>query len=240
MIACPHSAIEGMANGREFDKSSLVYNDDFTPSIKELLIYKQRGLTAILIEASSSLNQNWTTALENTNRILSILGEHPLPVILKNKKEAFSRRAFFTNLQNEARKMAKSMAPATWKMEAKEWNLANYYKEFQFFKVELNTEKCTLCQTCFFFCSQKVFEISNEGYVQFSSEKCVGCSDCKDLCLEGAIQITPKLQLKTDDHRNFHTKQCDSCKKWFYTFQAEKKKCPICHDRHPDWLSPHG
>jgi ferredoxin len=42
VIECPLSAIRGIANNRLFDKGSLVYDGSFTPSVKELLIYKKK------------------------------------------------------------------------------------------------------------------------------------------------------------------------------------------------------
>lgn len=130
------------------------------------------------------------------------------------------------------------MAPATWKMEAKEWSITRYFPDFQFFQVQLNLEKCTFCQMCFSFCSQKVF-ILHEDFLQVENEKCVNCYDCRDICPENALQIEPKINKKHIAQYPFHTKNCQTCGKMFSTFDPNIQKCPICHDRDPEWLSPY-
>jgi len=54
MIACPLSAIEGVLASREYEKNSLVYNESYIPKIKELLIYKQRGINTIKSDRTPS------------------------------------------------------------------------------------------------------------------------------------------------------------------------------------------
>jgi Fe-S-cluster-containing hydrogenase component 2 len=82
MIACPLSAIEGVLETREFDKNSLVYNESYIPLVKELLIYKQRGLTGIKTR-STPLSPNWVNVLNDANKILKQLEENTIKIFIQ-------------------------------------------------------------------------------------------------------------------------------------------------------------
>lgn len=237
MISCPLSAIEGIPASRKLDKGRLMYNEDYTPSLKELLIYRKRGLHSIAI-AEKSLNQRWESVLNEANCKLKILGEQPIVVIQIDKEATFSRRAFFNSFQKEGKNVAKSLAPARWKMEADEWILKNYFPDYQFYKVKIDYNKCTLCHACFSFCSQKVFRLF-DTFVQINHEKCVNCMDCQDICPEHAIQIIADLQEKSKLLENFRKKECRDCGQSFHTFNQEREKCHVCTGRDPEWLSPY-
>jgi heterodisulfide reductase subunit A-like polyferredoxin len=237
VISCPLSAIEGVTVTREFTNRSLIYKDAFTPTTKELLIYKSRGLTSVRTDAEP-LNKQWEMIIKQTNKMLSDLNQSPIRVVQKETNENFSRRAFFTTMQTGGKKLAKSIAPASWKMEANEWNLANYYPEYQFFSVELDKNKCTLCKACFLFCSQNVFTLK-DSYLHIESEKCVNCTDCTSICLEDALRIIPEITKTRLICEPVCTKECKDCGQEFYTLQSEGEKCPICVNRDPEWLSPY-
>ncbi|WML40189.1 4Fe-4S binding protein [Neobacillus sp. OS1-2] len=221
LISCPLSAIEGIPLSREFDKCSLIYNEDYTPSVKELLIYKKRKIHSITI-AENSLNQKWESVLNEVNRKLKILGDDPICVKQKNKEQMLSRRAFFTSLKKEMKNVARNMAPAKWKLDAEEWMITNYYPDFQFFKVEIDYNKCTLCQVCFAFCSQKVFN-AGDSFLRINNEKCVNCTDCRDICPEHAIQIQVDFQENSKLVENFHKKKCRACGQLFFPLSRKGK-----------------
>jgi heterodisulfide reductase subunit A-like polyferredoxin len=237
LISCPLSAIEGIAITREFEKDSLIYKDVYTPTEKELLIYKNRGLNTIKIN-ESSLNQAWKRVLDETNTMLNKLDQGPIEVVKKDSSEKFSRRAFFATIQSGGKKIAKSMTPASWKMEANEWNLATYYPDYQFYTVEIDKNKCTLCKACFTFCSQQVFHLQ-DSFLQIEADKCVNCTDCSDICPEDAIQINAVIKKKSDLYEPIDTKVCLDCGQSFQSFYLDAEKCPICVNRNPDWLSPY-
>lgn len=236
-IACPLSAIEGVAVTRAFENRSLIDNGTYIPTMKELLIYKKRGLTSVQID-TTPVDQLWETVLQQTNKILMDLKEAPIEIEQKATEEKVSRRAFFTSMKTGGKKLAKSMAPAAWKMEANEWNLANYYPESQFYSLELDKNKCTLCKACFTFCSQEVFHL-HDAFLQIESAKCVNCTDCIDICLEDAIEIKPEIKKKSDLRSPIHAKKCRDCRQSFHSFQYETEKCPICVNRDSEWLSPY-
>lgn len=105
IVSCPLSAIEGNINNRVFEKGSLVFDYNYVPSLKELLIYKKRGMTSI--QAHQPLNKNWETVLFETNDQLQLLEESPIVVVEKVIDEMLTRRALFGSLQKEGKQLAK-------------------------------------------------------------------------------------------------------------------------------------
>lgn len=237
MISCPLSVIEGIPASREFDKGSLIYHDGYTPLVKELLIYKKRGLSSIKVNGNP-INQKWETVIIEANTKLKFLGQGPIEMILKGEEETLSRREFFSSFRKEGKQLAKSMAPSKWKLEADEWNVNNYYLDYQFYTVMIDENKCTLCRACSSFCSQKVFSLT-DSFLQIENEKCVNCTDCTDICPEHAIQIKSDFKKKGNIHAAFYIKECGACGQSFRTFQPKMEKCHICKDRNHDWLSPY-
>ncbi|HEY2420392.1 MAG TPA: 4Fe-4S dicluster domain-containing protein [Neobacillus sp.] len=237
IIACPLSAIEGVGTKRIFDHGCLVYDASFTPLEKELLIYKKRGITSILID-QNPLNNEWEKVLNEVNELLILLDDSPITVKKKRTNEKLSRRAFFNSFEKEGKQLAKRMAPASWQIDVDDWNLAGYYHDYQFFTVEIDKTKCTLCQACFSLCVQNAFTLK-ESCLQIENEKCVNCNSCTDICPEQAIQVKANIKKKSVAHETIHSKECRACGQLFYTFQEEIEKCHICLTRDPEWLSPY-
>ncbi|MEH7083081.1 hypothetical protein V7139_10155 [Neobacillus drentensis] len=231
------SAIEGPAVTREFENRSLIYDETYTPRVKELLIYKSRGLKSVKME-QTPLNLHWETVIKKTNKMLIELKQDPIAMEQNNSEERFSRRAFLSSMRTGGKKLVKSMAPASWRMEANEWNLANYFAGYQFYTVELDYNKCTMCKVCFTFCTQEVFHVT-DSYLYIENDKCVNCTDCTDICQEDAIRIIPDIKIKSELRSPLFSKECQDCGQSFYSFQTERKKCPICMNRDPRWLSPY-
>ena len=237
MIACPLSAIEGIVSNRVFDGGSLVCDLKYVPSIKELLIYKKRGMVSIQI-SHQPLNEEWKTVISQSNNLLIVLEENPIEVVKKDKYEMLSRRTFFGSFQKKGKQLAKGFAPAAWKMEGDDWKLTKYYPDYQFYSVGLKKEQCTLCQTCFTLCPESVFTIKG-SMLSIENEKCVDCTNCTNVCPENAIEIIPDIKRKGDNLENVHRKACIVCGHTFYTFDMEKEKCHVCVNRDPNWLSPY-
>ncbi|MEH7275418.1 4Fe-4S dicluster domain-containing protein, partial [Neobacillus vireti] len=222
---------------RVFHNRSLVYDPNYTPEIKELLIYKKRGMTSIQV-SKQPLSTVWETVLCDTNEQLQLLDEGPIIVVEKVRDEVLSRRSFFGSFQKEGKQLAKKMAPASWKMEKDDWKLTKYYPDFQFFSVELDKDKCTLCQACFSLCKEEVFQLK-DGTLQIENNKCVGCLSCAEVCPENAIEILAGISGKGERVENVYQKNCHDCGHSFYSFYAETTKCHVCLNRDPDWLSPY-
>ncbi|MEH7746059.1 hypothetical protein V7659_13605 [Neobacillus drentensis] len=219
---------------REFENRSLIYDDTITLTVKELLIYKSRGLKSVKMEP----NLHGETVIKQTNKMLIELKQDPIAMEQKHSEERFSRRAFLSSMRTGGKKLVKSMAPASWRMEANEWNLANYFAGYQFYTVELDYNKCTMCKVCFNFCTQEVFHVT-DSYLYIENDKCVNCTDCTDICQEDAIRIIPDIKIKSELRSPLFSKECQDCGQSFYSFQTERKKCPICMNRDPRWLSPY-
>lgn len=237
IIACPVSAIEGVVNNRIFEKGSLVFDESYSPSIKELLIYKKRGMTSIQI-AHQPLNGVWETMISATNEQLRLLDEESIIVVEKLMDKVLSRRAFFGSFQQEGKQLTKKMAPAAWKMEKDEWKLTKYYTDYQFYSVKINKEQCTLCQACFTLCPEEVFHLK-EGNLQIENQKCVNCTSCVDVCPVNAVEIQQDIKIKSEQFELVHSMNCKDCGHGFYTFDIETEKCPVCITRDPEWLSPY-
>lgn len=236
MIACPLSAIKGVLSDRVFNNGSLIFDESFTPSLKELLIYKKRGMKSI--QVGNQLNQDWETVLNYTNEQLQLLDESPIGVVKKVMDEVLSRRAFFGSCQTEGKQLAIRMAPAAWKTEKDDWNVTKYYPDYQFYSVDINKEQCTFCQACFSLCPEDVFQIDDNKLV-IENQKCVNCTSCRDVCSEKAIEVLSDIKRKIEQFEHVHLKTCKDCDHTFYTFDVETEKCHVCVNRDPDWLSPY-
>ena len=221
VIACPLSAIEGIVVSREFEKNTLIYKEDYTPIEKELLIYKKRGLNAITLNGAP-LNDKWKFVLAETNRMLSQLDQSPIEVFQRKNDKKLSRRDLFTSMHSGGKKLAKSLTPASWKLEANEWNLANYYPEYQFYTVELDKNKCTLCKTCFTFCSQNVFQLKDSN-ILIERDNCVNCTDCVDICPEDAIQIITEIKKKVDYQESIILRNARIVGNFFTRFSQKRR-----------------
>ena len=237
ILICPLSAIKGVISNRFFVGGSLLFNHNYVPSIKELLIYKKRGMTSIQV-SHHPLTVEWKMVVSQSNDYLQILDEDSIEVVQKGKEEVISRRAFLGSFQKEGRQLAKSMAPASWRMEKDDWKITRYYPDYQFFTVKLNRKKCTLCQACFTLCPENVFQIKDLLLV-IQNEKCVYCTSCTDVCPTNAIEIVRGVKRINDNQENVHLKECIVCEHTFYTFNVETVKCHVCANRDLDWLSPY-
>jgi Fe-S-cluster-containing hydrogenase component 2 len=238
VIACPLSAIEGMIGSREFKDQTLIYNENFTPTIKELLIYTKRGIKNIQI-GHVPMNDQWRMVFNSTNHLLEQLDEPPIQIVKKVKEdEKLSRRSLISTFQKEGKQFSKSLAPAKWRMAGQNWNLANHFKGYQFYTIMMNRDRCSLCQVCFSFCPQKVFHLE-ENCLLINQEKCAGCKACVDICPEGALEIQPEVKKKSEHVEALYSKICLTCRRTFISFHSETTECHVCKDRDLEWLSPY-
>lgn len=235
IVACPLSAISGSIPNRHFENGSLVYDESFIPAIKELLIYKKRGMTSVLLKNGIDCSK-WDKAVKEANDLLLQIGEESVLCKQESKKKKYSRRGFLASVQKQGRRMAKELTPASWRTIT-DWNLANHYPDRQFYHVEINTDSCTLCRSCMILCPQKVF--SQNGFsISVENSKCVNCRLCTDICPETALTIIVDARTKTVSDYQFTENTCGKCGTPFMTFQQDQKACTICDDRDPTWLQP--
>jgi ferredoxin len=237
VAACPLGALEGLGPQRPFDQHQLLYDESYTPTVKELLIYKKRGINSVRVK-QTTLNDQWLQTIKIANFQLSILGESPIEIVSIPLEEKLTRRGLFTSVQKEGRQLVKNLTPTVWRLIINEWNLRKYYPDFQFYTVDINQTKCTFCQACFSLCGEEVFEIKESG-IKIESERCVNCKVCMDICPEQAIQINSCLKEKAETLLAFELKVCKTCGKTFQRFDFERENCHICHNRDEEWLSPY-
>lgn len=237
MINCLLSAIDGIPAGRRFEKNALVFSDSFTPTVKELLIYKKRGIKSIQIGTDfTDLNSEWEKVVLETNRILVTVNEEPIN-ITRLEKAAISRRDFLQTARAKGQKLTKEMAPAKWKIAKDDWILPKFYPDYQFYEAVIDRDQCILCRACFTVCPQKVYSINAQVLV-IENNKCVDCGLCRDVCPEQAISINENPGIKQNRGMSFSECQCQECGQNFYSFHPEKQICMICSDRDPSWLKP--
>jgi ferredoxin len=237
VAACPLCALEGMGPQRTFVKEGLLYDESSPPSIKELLIYKKRGVQSIFVK-DNSLSESLFQLIEETNDILQRLEEKPITVHQSLQEEKISRRFFFTTIQLEGKQLAKGLVPASWKLNSDAWDVRDYYPDFEFYSVDLDQSRCLLCQACFSICPEKVFGL-NEAVLEITGNNCVNCRLCVDVCPEHAIEITPNIKKKKSSFLDYYSHVCQNCGQNFYSFQTNVERCYICKDRDRDWLSPY-
>ncbi|WP_251553757.1 DUF362 domain-containing protein [Neobacillus muris] len=232
MISCPLSAIVGIPIGRNFENGSLDYNHEYSISEKELLIYKKKGMESIAAHGSS-INEQWKTAIEEANQKLALMGHSPIQLLSIPDEEKLTRRKLFSSFKKRGRQLT----PAAWRIQSGEWTLTKHYSEYQFYTVQVEKEKCSICHACFYFCTQNVFMLEAEA-LRIDSEKCVNCKDCTDICPESAIRITPEIKKKSICRIPVYYHICPRCNTEFPSFHKSEDECPICKERDSDWLSP--
>lgn len=235
VIACSLSAIKGIPSNRQFVDGCLVSNDFFIPTVKELLIYKKRGMTSLLL-GDGRFSSEWEKTIRDANACLVQLGEEPIDLMKKAKQSKLSRRSLFSSVQKQGQQLAKKLAPAEWR-GLSNWNLASYYPNRQFNQVEINQGKCTFCRSCMILCPQDVFQLSPTT-VQVNNSRCVDCGLCTDLCMEDALMISTSLQNATVSEYQYTNKECCICGNEFQSLHSEETECFICSDRDPTWLLP--
>ncbi|WP_462411882.1 4Fe-4S dicluster domain-containing protein [Neobacillus sp. Marseille-QA0830] len=238
MVSCPLSAIEGISRVRTFENGSLQYNNQYAISEKELLIYNEKGIHSVT-SSDFPLSEQWNTAIEGANQILALLEKGPITVLTRPDGEKLSRRELFSSLIEQGRHLGKELSPAAWRIAPGEWILTNYFPDDQFYTVQIDKEKCNLCQACFHLCTQNVFLLENST-LRINHGNCVNCKDCTDICPESAIQINLDIKKKAISQSPVAYHTCQNCGTNFTSSHDNQQECHVCKARDPEWLSPLG
>lgn len=229
VAACPVQAVEGIFPKRTIIQNQLVLSGRNFPSAKELLVLYKKGIKIIRVE-NEALLENAKVAIEEANILLDQLGEAPFIILIKTiekSEQTFSRRELFTQWKKESKSVLKGFVPATWRFNQSHFDLSNYYKGYQFAKIEIDREKCTLCNACQRLCEKNCFDIG-EDHFTVANDKCSTCLLCADICPEKAISIEKRISEKEEVTLSIYKKICSNCSEEFSTLNIEDEECQMC------------
>lgn len=229
--ACPVQAIAGIYPRRTIIQDQLVIQGSQLPTAKELLILRKKGVHVIVGE-TTELVESWKEPIDEANAILSQLKEKPFLVVTKclEVDEYCSRRELFSLWKKEGASVLKQVAPAKWRFNHTDLELARYYKDYQFTSITVDLDKCTLCTACQKLCEKKCFDIHCDQLL-ISSQNCSSCQLCVDTCQEKAISITDQISRAEIIIHPIFERVCTACNKTHKTVRDHEEKCVACRKR---------
>jgi NAD-dependent dihydropyrimidine dehydrogenase PreA subunit len=124
----------------------------------------------------------------------------------------------------------KQIAPAKWRFNHSDFHLPKYYKDYQFTRITINSEKCTLCTACQKLCEKNCFDLSDEVLV-ISPQNCSSCQLCVDTCPEKAITVEDKISRTEIKSHPIYERVCAVCNKTYKTVREHDEKCVACKKR---------
>ncbi|UII56574.1 4Fe-4S dicluster domain-containing protein [Cytobacillus spongiae] len=229
--ACPVQAVAGIYPQRTIIQNQLVIKDERIPTTKELLILYKKGVKVVISE-SPTLLKLCEGSINKANILLEQLGEDLVSSCVKSvrEEEYFSRRELFAFWALESKSVAKQVAPAKWRFNQNDFNLPKYYPDYQFAKITIDIEKCSLCNTCKKLCKKDCFEI-NEGKFTISSQGCSMCNLCVDTCPQKAIMVEEQISNEEKTILPIFQTTCESCNKTVYSLSEKEEECIACRKR---------
>lgn len=136
IAACSVQAVAGIFPVRTVKNHQLIITEGHPPTTKELLVYYKRGITEISYD--QELNEDWRRVIEDTNAILLLLGETPFSITnekVDSMTEEMTRRELFFSWKKETQSLLVKMAPAKWRFNQDDLELAKYYLNINFQKL---------------------------------------------------------------------------------------------------------
>lgn len=230
VASCPVQAVEGFLPKRKVIEDQLIMDSESIPTLKELLVYYKKGVTTLICE-EDTLDSNWNETINDVNNVLEKLDESPFRVqqekIDKDELNTMTRRELFFTWEKDLKQVAKSITPAKWRFDHQNLNLSKHYPGYQFANIELDTDKCTLCNACSMLCNENCLEI-NEDFFSISAQSCTNCSLCQDICPESAITVTQVIAPAEDINHNVLLHTCSSCNHTYTTLNKDEDTCMPC------------
>jgi ferredoxin len=229
---CPVQAIEGRSPSRKIINKILILDDGPLPTVNELLRLHTHEIRNLYITVP---NQQLLNIVKETNILLIQMKESPFEISKtedsKNLEQAkLSRREFFNKLSFESKKLAAAtITPVKWRQNHGEFRRSDLFPDWAFTTIELNQEKCTLCEACFRLCPEEVFSIQ-EGKLNVITGKCTGCSLCVDVCHYDGLKIEPNVCEARTVSIPIRKSKCKTCGDSFLSWK-EEESCFICNSR---------
>ena len=230
IVACPVQAIAGILPKQLFFKKKFIITQAEPLSVKELLIYHAKGITTVA-SREAPIGREWRERLAEVNQLLEQLGEQPFLFETEVQLEStYSRRELFSLWKKESQSLVKQVTPAKWRFNHLKLELSQYYPDQQFFRIDLDKEKCTLCQACERLCPKSSIKLE-EGYFTLNAQVCSGCKLCQETCPEQVIKVTSLISRVQKLNFTVYEKICAECGESYQSLQGDSQKCPMCTRR---------
>lgn len=236
---CPVQAIQGIIPIRDLFQNQLLMTKDHLPTVKEMLVLYKHGIRGLIGE-ELVISDEWQQIIGETNSILKQLGEEELSVSntpLEMKEQCYSRRELFSLWGKESKSLLKQITPAKWRFNQNKLELAQYYQDYQFVQISIDSNTCTLCKACEILCSKNCLKISETGF-ELTLQSCSSCLLCADICPEKSITLLEQITPIHNIHLPIYIKQCHVCHKKFKTLREHDEKCVVC-TKTEGYLSSH-
>jgi ferredoxin len=227
--SCPVQAMEGQSPNRITINQTLILDESLQPTKYELLYIYKRGIRTI---SAPRMDGKLERIIAEANEVLRGMSKDPFNIVkelepVPKEEVRLSRRDFFSKLSFDSKKLALStVTPAKWRFDQDKFKHAGMFEGWAFFQVDLDPEKCTLCEACFRLCPSVVFTVK-DSMLTINHGKCSGCSMCMDVCREKAVQIGTDVQQSVILETNILHLNCKKCSCDFLGWE-EADICPIC------------
>ncbi|GKX59797.1 4Fe-4S binding protein [Leminorella grimontii] len=226
VFACPVMAIEGPMPQRRAEDERLYQDGESIPSLKELLLYYHEGYCTLILDESHPL---WMNIVEEANTFLHSINKPPFSIIspsLNNNDSYFKRE---DSAIKRRRLLGIGLIQRYLKQDElpKNISLAEVFKPYQQFSIDVSTERCSLCGSCLQLCPAGVFHYQDR---QFSVDtgKCVGCRLCEESCPEEALSVRPDVKESAVSSYAFHAALCPRCQRRYPSLSPDEHLCPAC------------
>lgn len=230
ITACPVQAIKGQSPSRKVSQDHLLLEQESPlPSLTELLYYHKKGIRFIY---QPSLYSKLVNRISQANEVLGAMSLELLQVtnhlVLEPKEQPrLSRRDFFAKLSSDSRKtVLSSVTPVKWRFNESNFKPSLLFKDWSFYKVEINEDECTLCEACFNICPSGVFSLG-ENELIMNENQCTGCHLCLDICRTSAITVEQEVHQAPSVSYSLSKNICKQCGTSFHAWE-ESDACHIC------------
>lgn len=218
-IACPASAITASPPVRNIEQKHLYYDSRTPPQVKELLLYFHAGIRHIHLPLN---NSDWTPYIDEANQQLKTMGYSGFDIIQEKK------------IREDISPMRRSLLGLRRKAPLSITNkpLNQIFKNYQFYTLTLDQERCTLCTACENLCASKAIEINDRAYT-IHTQQCIGCHLCVDACPEKCLMLEEEISSETTISYALQKYTCTTCGTSFSSFSSKKHNliCSTCKIR---------